>query len=236
MPTVSGPEPKRPKQVSPYAQACLDALSATGLGRNVSLGGAFGLLCYLDYRHTKDVEAWWVRAATGEERKATLAAVEKALGAFGEIERQSFGDVARLRLLRGRKTIFSFDVAVRSAAIEEPVPSPWPGIAVDTIPDLVASKMAALVRCGASRDFRDIYMLCQHGLMDVARCWELWRARQLAAGEDADARPAACAVQSNLERITTARPLGAIADRTERAAAEKVRTWYAKEFVRGILP
>jgi hypothetical protein len=35
--------PHRPQQMSQYADACLLALSAQGLGRKISLGGALGL-------------------------------------------------------------------------------------------------------------------------------------------------------------------------------------------------
>jgi hypothetical protein len=33
-----------------YAEACLQALASQELGDKISLGGAFGLLHYLDYR------------------------------------------------------------------------------------------------------------------------------------------------------------------------------------------
>jgi hypothetical protein len=40
-------EPSRPTYVSNYAEACLQALAASGLGDKLSLGGAFGLLHYM---------------------------------------------------------------------------------------------------------------------------------------------------------------------------------------------
>jgi hypothetical protein len=39
-----------PKNVSEYAKLTLESLAAHGLGDKLSLGGAFGLLHYLDYR------------------------------------------------------------------------------------------------------------------------------------------------------------------------------------------
>ena len=50
---------QRPKHIPEYAEACLQALAAGNLGEKISLGGAFGLLHYLDYRSTHDVDARW---------------------------------------------------------------------------------------------------------------------------------------------------------------------------------
>ena len=58
---------QRPSNIPGYADLCLKALAAAGLGEKVSLGGAFGLLHYLDYRPTYDVAAWWVPTATAQE-------------------------------------------------------------------------------------------------------------------------------------------------------------------------
>ena len=37
------PHPRRPRQISKYALACLETLAAHGMGQKVSLGGALGL-------------------------------------------------------------------------------------------------------------------------------------------------------------------------------------------------
>lgn len=57
-------QPQRPRHIPEYASVCLEALVASNLGETISVGGAFGLLHYLDYRPTHDVDAWWVPAAT----------------------------------------------------------------------------------------------------------------------------------------------------------------------------
>lgn len=51
-------QPNRPTHLSEYAVLCLQTLAAQGLGEKISLGGALGLLHYLDYRDTHDVDAW----------------------------------------------------------------------------------------------------------------------------------------------------------------------------------
>ncbi|MDW8327292.1 MAG: nucleotidyl transferase AbiEii/AbiGii toxin family protein [Anaerolineales bacterium] len=228
-------EPRRPKQVSPYAQACLQALTEGGLGRNLSLGGAFGLAHYYEYRTTHDVDAWWVEPVTGEVRQAIVATLEEALRPFGRVRTRTWGDVVSVELISNNKTFFSFQIARRSAELQAPTVGVWPGgIAVDSLPDLVAGKMTALVERGAPRDFRDIYTLCQAGVVSIARCWEWWEERQLLANENASRSRAKLALLSHLARLEQARPLDKIEDAVQRAEAERVRTWFSEEFLRDV--
>ncbi|NIV31086.1 MAG: hypothetical protein GWN58_16810, partial [Anaerolineae bacterium] len=67
--------PRRPRHIPYYAEACLEALAANGLGKSISLGGALGLLHYLDYRPTHDVDAWWAPGATAEDRRRVIEVV-----------------------------------------------------------------------------------------------------------------------------------------------------------------
>jgi len=64
--------PRRPEHLPDYSELCLQALVAHGLSEKISLGGAFGLLHYLDYRATHDVDAWWTDTATEADRRQTL--------------------------------------------------------------------------------------------------------------------------------------------------------------------
>ena len=102
---------------------------------------------------------------------------------------------------------------------------------LDSFPDLLASKMVALVERGAPRDFRDVYALCQAGLTTPQECWELWRRRQQLANSDTDSARARLAVETHLARIAQHRPLREITDPTQRAQAEQVRRWFAQEFL-----
>ncbi|MBI1802669.1 MAG: nucleotidyl transferase AbiEii/AbiGii toxin family protein [Chloroflexi bacterium] len=233
-------KPQRPTLLSKYAEACLEALSASGHGRWLSLGGAFGLAHYFEYRATHDVDAWWLESATHEQRQQVVRLIEGALEKFGVVRTRSWGDVVSVELMeqgpaqslpKGR-VIFSFQIAQRSARLSAPLMSAWGGVPLDSFDDLVASKMAALVERGAPRDLRDIYMLCQSGQVSAAHCWKLWRARQQLTGENADPLRAEVAIRTHLARLAQARPLAQIADLQERAAAEQVRTWFATEFLR----
>lgn len=229
------PEPTRPSHLSEYAEKALDAVAAQGLGQAISVGGALGLLHYLDYRFTHDVDAWWSPSATDEDRDRVLRTIEASLQPYGEVRIKHWGDVASLALKSGGKTIFSFQIAARSAQLEPPTILPWTDVALDRLPDLVASKMVALVERGAPRDFRDLYALCQAGLATPRECWQLWTQRQQKAGSDADARRAHLAVETHLARISRHRPLEGIAEPDQRAEAEQVRSWFKEEFLHALL-
>lgn len=120
---------------------------------------------------------------------------------------------------------------VRSAQLQPPTTLPWSNVALDSLPDLVASKMVALVERGAPRDFRDIYVVCHAGLMAPADCWRLWKLRQQKARSDVDPHRARLAVETHLTRISQHRPLEAIGDPDQRAAAEAVRSWFTRELL-----
>jgi hypothetical protein len=149
---------------------------------------------------------------------------------------RSWGDVTSVELMVDGKTVFSFQIAERSARLREPVRTPWPeGIYLDHLDDLFASKMEALVNRGAPRDFRDVHAVCGRGLSTPASLWNLWAERRDAAGEEKDPRRAALAVQTHLERIERVRPLESIGDDIQRGQARAVRDWIRKELLRGLV-
>ncbi|MBI3760454.1 MAG: nucleotidyl transferase AbiEii/AbiGii toxin family protein, partial [Chloroflexi bacterium] len=161
--------------------------------------------------------------------------LEGALQPFGQARVRSWGDVVSVELSQHGKTVFSFQIARRSAGLQPPESGPWPGgIHVDSFADLVASKMVALVERGAPRDFRDIYMLCQSGHFDVEGCWDLWTKRQQLADEDSDRKRGMVAIRTHLARLEQARPLEQIDDAGQRTAAEQFRTWFITEFLKDV--
>lgn len=227
-------QPQRPKEMSRFAQACLDALATSKLAPYLSLGGAFGLAHYFEYRSTHDVDAWWVEPVTSEVRRRVARVLVETLQPYGEVRTRAWGDVVSIELLQAGKVVFSFQIALRSAQLQDLLPAPWPtGMWLDTFEDLVASKMTALVERGAPRDFRDIYMLCQAQQCSIGQCWELWQARQLLANENADAERANLAIHTHLARIERARPLEQIADPQQHMAAEQLRKWFLERFLHG---
>lgn len=128
------------------------------------------------------------------------------------------------------------DYAARtSAQLTAPERLPWADVSLDSLNDLIASKMTALVERGAPRDFRDIYTLCERGLASTRGCWALWRERQQKAGSDADRNRARLAVQTHLARIAQHRPLNTIADASQLEEASRVRSWFEKDFLNALL-
>ncbi len=224
-------QPRQPAHLSPYARACLDALVKANLAEHISLGGAFGLFHYLDYRSTHDVDAWWSDALADHQRQAVVRVLEIALSKFGRTSVRAWGDVVSVELFQGDKVVFSFQIAARSARLQEPVSANWIDVPLDSLPDLVAAKMAALIERGAPRDFLDIYSLCKAGLLSAGECWTLWRQRQNLSGNDADTSRARLAAETHLERIALHRPLENITDMEQREQARQVRDWFSNVFL-----
>jgi hypothetical protein len=209
----------------------VQALADQGLGQAVSLGGALGLLHYLDYRTTHDVDAWWSGDVSPAQQGQVMDTVVAALSKFGPTRVRRWGDVVSVELLAGDKPQFSFQVARRSAQLEPSTPAPWAPVLLDSLSDLIAGKMAALVERGAPRDLRDIHALCEAELATPSQCWALWRRRQELAGAETSAARARLAIQTHLARIERHRPLNQIADAAARAQAQGVRGFLAGEFL-----
>ncbi|NJM40288.1 MAG: nucleotidyl transferase AbiEii/AbiGii toxin family protein [Anaerolineae bacterium] len=235
-------QPNRPTQLPPLTLECFDALAQAGCGQFVSIGGAFGLAHYFEYRTTHDVDAWWVEPVTSEQRKRVTTVLEAVLRKHGAVRVREWGDVVSVELRQANKTTFSFQIARRSAQLMDVVTGVWPGqIAIDSFEDLLASKMTALVNRGAPRDFRDVYRLCLSGLCNIEDCWRLWEQRRLAAGEAtedtvSERERARLAICTNLARVSQARPIKTIDDEEERMDAEKLRNWFAKTVCEGVWP
>lgn len=226
--------PVAPAYLSLYAEACLRALAQQGYGDRLSVGGGLGLLHYLDYRLTHDVDAWWESDTTSQERQAMIQVIKDTLRSWGEVDVRAWGEVASIELAQMGKKVFSFQIAYRSAQLEPARRVPWVNVKLDSLPDLVASKMVALVERGAPRDFRDIYAVCQADLLTPARCWQLWAQRQQLSGSDTDWTRARLAVTIHLKRISLHRPLAQIAASEERSHAAQVRTWYQEVFLNAL--
>jgi predicted nucleotidyltransferase component of viral defense system len=139
--------------------------------------------------------------------------------------------VVSVELIQNDKTIFSFQIASHTVRLEEPNSAGWIDVPLDSLADLTASKMVALVERGAPRDFLDIYMLCQSGLLSIAECWALWHRREMLAGNDANRGRARLAIETHLERIVQHRPLGKIVDLEQREQAQQMRGWYSRVFL-----
>ncbi|MEW6280012.1 MAG: nucleotidyl transferase AbiEii/AbiGii toxin family protein [Candidatus Eremiobacterota bacterium] len=227
---MTNPRPTRPAGLSPLAECCIRALADQGLGRALSVGGAVGLMHYHEYRPTSDLDAWWDEDADEGQRKRVLQTARGALESAGTVSVRQWGEVASVELSQEGRKVFSFQVASRSARLREPVQLPWAAVQLDSLEDLIASKMVALVERGAPRDFRDIYELCREALTDAPRAWHLWAERQRLSGSDPDHGRAALALETHLSRLERHRPLAEIADPREKQRAGALRQWFREEF------
>ena len=223
--------PQQPSHLSPYARVCLEALVKANLANRISLGGGLGLFHYLDYRITHDVDAWWSESATEGQKQAVVQELETSLSGFGSVRVRAWGDVVSVELSQDGKTVFSFQIANRTLRLEESILAGWIDVPLDSLADLAASKMNALVERGTPRDFLDIYTLCQAELLSMQECWALWRRRQTMAGSDTDALRARLAIETHLERIALQRPLEQIVDLEQREQARELRDWFLNEFL-----
>ncbi len=224
-------EPRRPSNLPDYAEVCLLALVEHGLADKLSLGGALGLLHYIDYRQTNDVDAWWSPETTPAERQAVVTLLATSLQPYGEVLMRTWGEVVSIELKQAERKTFSFQIAQREVQLAPSVQAPWVEVPLDSLADLLASKMVALVERGAPRDFRDIDAVCQAGLATPTICWELWRQRQIKARSDASVSRAQLAIHTHLARIIQHRPLDEIVDVEARQAAAQVREWFIHIFL-----
>ena len=223
--------PQRPSQLPPYTLACLNALVKANLADCISLGGGLGLFHYHDYRATHDVDAWWSESLSEEQKQAVVRTVETALSSFGNVRVRSWGDVVSVELIQDGRTVFSFQIARRSLRLEASRSAGWIEVPLDSLADLIASKMNALVERGMPRDFLDIYAFCQAEIVQVDECWALWRKRQTLADHDPDLARAHLAIETHLQRIALHRPLAQITDPEQRRQAQSLREWFINVFL-----
>lgn len=73
------PTPRKPSHLDPRAERLLEWLGAQPWAGCVVLGGGVALKHYLDYRPTKDCEAWWGDATPAALKETVLAEIANAL-------------------------------------------------------------------------------------------------------------------------------------------------------------
>jgi len=220
-------EPKKPEHLAAFPAAFLERLQDSPEAAQFVLGGYFALKHYLDYRETGDVDAWWRSREDPRALEAAREAFRQTADDFGySVRERSWGETVSLEALDDTGNhLFSFQVAVRSIQVENPIASPWGSIAIETFADNIASKMQALVARGAPRDFVDIKKVVDASLVSITRCWELWAAKDPGI-TFSDAR---FRVRAHLESIEARMPIERLpAER--RLAASELRAWFRDEF------
>ena len=222
--------PTKPEHLAAFAAAFLERLQNRPEAEQFILGGYFALKHYLDYRETRDVDAWWRSREDPRALAAAREAFSRTASDFGyAVRERGWGETVSLEAIDKKGSqVFSFQVAVRSIQIEDPIASPWGRFPIETLDDNIASKMQALVARGAPRDFVDIKKVVGAGLVSTARCWELWAAKDPGIEVD-DAR---LRVRAHLERIEARMPIDGV-PLERRADAMELRAWFRDEFTTG---
>lgn len=218
----------KPLCLDPRADRALSLLAGRPEAAEIVLGGYFALQHYTNYRRTYDIDAWWKTRAVAASEQAIREAMEQvAAEERSELRERRFGDTLSFELVRAGKKEFSFQIAVRTIGLEEPITSPWPPVLIETVVDNLASKMNALVNRGAPRDFTDIKHAVEEGLITIPGAWDLWSRKNL--GEDLESAKQKTLL--HLEGLEGRRPLEAIRDIAERERARTTRAWFKQEFL-----
>lgn len=222
------PQPLKPVTLHPLAEELLTAISANPSSQELVLGGHFALKHYADYRQTQDVDAWWKTAKDSR----TLELIRTVIGEMASqhgmtVKERSFGDTTSFDFLEAGKKVFALQIAERTIELEPPVVSPWPPILIETLRDNIGSKMNALVGRGAPRDFVDIKVVTERGLLTVRECWELWQQKNPTETITSGRQKALLM----LKALELRRPLSSIGDEAERQKADTTREWFKTIFL-----
>jgi hypothetical protein len=220
----------RPSQLDPLTERVLLLLSGRPEGDQIVLGGYLALQHYVDYRTTHDIDAWW-RSRADPSAETVIRQVMQQVAAETQmaLRERRFGDTLSFELAQEGQQRFSFQIAARSIAVEEPQPSAWPPLQIETLADNIGAKMNALVNRGAPRDFLDVHAVVDRGLLTTDRCWELWQAKNPGASAESGKRN----ILLHLAGLESRRPIDSIADPQARERARHVRHWFTHVFVRG---
>jgi hypothetical protein len=211
------------------AEEILSALRECSDAGEIVLGGYFALRQYADYRTTRDLDAWWTTGRTERAVACIRRVMERVAARHGfTFAEREWGETVSFEFVQDRRTLFSFQIAVRAVELEPPRPSAWPPILVEGLADNVGSKMNALVQRGAARDFLDIRELVLRDVVSVEQCWDWWARKNPGVSVEQGRAQAL----RNLEALELRRPIDTIVDAEEQAAARAARAWIRSNLLR----
>jgi Nucleotidyl transferase AbiEii toxin, Type IV TA system len=224
-------EPQQPNDLDPLAAQVLEQLTNQGAAGILILGGYFALKHYLNYRQTKDIDAWWSKSSSLIERQEAVQLLRQAMTQVGadnglELQERSSATTLSLELKQGRTVIFSVQIADRDVEIDPPVVSPYPPVHIETLRDNIGAKMNALVNRGAPRDFVDVYAIVTEGIATVTEIWQCWQQKN----ERLDITTARLQVLRHINAIEQRRPIEQIPG-DQREQAMYVRRWIRQQLL-----
>ncbi len=221
--------PNPPTRLHALAREVLEALRDKPAACAIILGGGVALQHYCDYRETHDIDAWWVTRPVSETEVLLKDVMEQVGRRHGMALRvRNWGETQSYELQKAGQTVFSFQIAIRSVAIDPASPSNWPPVQIETLQDNLGAKMNALVARGAPRDVLDSYTVVERGIATIEELWAAWERKN----PDGDLAAAKTNVLRRLTELEARRPLSTIADSGIREQAARVREWIQKELCR----
>lgn len=215
-------QPTPPRELNELAADVLDRLKGQPAAKHIIIGGGVALQHYCPHRQTVDLDGWW-RERAQQETEALLEKVlsDVAVERGGTFRKRAFGDTQSFELMQGNEKVFTVQIALRSVALDDPLPSAWEPVLIETFRDNLGAKMNALVGRGAPRDFADVFEVCHRGLATTEDCWTLWKQKNL----EQDVREAKSRVLHHLEQIAHRRSLERMIVPIERERAARLRAW-----------
>lgn len=227
MASMEQSQPKKPSELNELAALVLERLRGEPAAQFIVIGGGVALQHYCPHRPTVDLDGWW----RDRERQDTAALLEGVLRSIAAerglaYRRRNFGDTQSFELVEGNKKVFTVQISTRSVALDEPLPSAWSPVLIETFRDNLGAKMNALVGRGAPRDFLDVFEVCHRGLATPADCWLLWERKNVGQ----DLKEAQSRVRFHLEQIEARRPVSTLTDPVERERTERLRAWVKEAF------
>ena len=223
---MKNPDPVVPHELHPLAAEILELLRSRPEAAPIILGGGVALQHYCSFRQTNDIDAWWKMAPDSRTQLAIQNAMNEVAASHGySLKVREWGETQSYELQHQEKTIFSFQIAIRTKELDPPRPSHWDPVQIETFRDNLAAKMNAVVSRGAPRDFLDVAEVCQRGLATPEDCWGLWKAKN----PELTLRAAKANVVRHLEQLESRRPLASIQDAEERSQATTVRLWLREQ-------
>jgi hypothetical protein len=223
--------PEQPSDLDPLAAEILEQLKNQDCCRILVLGGYFALKHYLNYRQTKDIDAWWSKSSSLVERQEAVQILRQAMIQVGainglELQERSSANTLSLELRQERSVVFSVQIADRDVELDPPVVSPYPPVQIETLKDNVGAKMNALVNRGAPRDFVDVYAIVTREMATVVELWQCWQLKN----ERLDMATARLQVLRHINSIEQRRPIEQIPVE-QREQATYVRRWVRQQLL-----
>jgi len=120
------PIPQMAQRLHELAREILEELRDQPAAAALILGGGVALQHYYEYRETHDIDAWWASTPKADTRQLLRETMQRVAERHGySLAVRAWRETESLELQDEGKTIFSFQVAVRSLELESPGPSAW---------------------------------------------------------------------------------------------------------------